>query len=84
MSSQPNSSAIEYMYLDIDNEKLYSDKTEYGEALKNRSGRATEVCILNFAHDQCLYAAGIKTNGFGEIFTEIEAILMCRKLSGIR
>jgi len=74
---------IEYKYLDMDNEVLYSSESDYREALRDRKGKAIERCIPNQKHNQILIAAGIKRNSFDEIFSETSAICLCRKLSGL-
>lgn len=75
---------IEYRYLDMDKEVLYTTRGEYLQSLKDRAGRATERCIANFAHGQVLYAGGVKVvNDFGDTFGDHDAVQLCRRLSGL-
>ncbi len=74
---------IEYKYLDMDNEVLYDNHDEYKAALRNRKGKALERCIPSQEYNQVLYAAGVKTNAFGEPFSVTNAVIVCRRLSGV-
>jgi hypothetical protein len=71
---------IEYKWLDMDAETIYTDPSAFFEALRHRSGVITHRAIPNFQHNQCLFAAGTKRDAFGEPFSESEAIRLCRKL----
>lgn len=82
-SNKEEDQVIEYTYLDVDNEKLYADSTKFHKAMKSRSGSAILRAMPNRNHNQVLIAGGSKTNTFGEKFSEYEAILLCRKLSGL-
>lgn len=66
---------IDYRYLDMDCQILYKNYEEYKNALRDRSKTIIERAIINYESGQVLLAGG-------EEFTELEAVLLCKRLSG--
>ena len=65
---------IKYRYLNMDTEKFYPDGSTLIESV-GKSG--LHRAIPNYTNSQVLYAASNKH------FEEIDAIQLCRKLSGL-
>ena len=73
MTTRDDSTPIEYRYLNMDTEKFVETQEELSRDCVGGIIRA----VPNYKHNQVLIAASCRE------FTEMTAILLCRKVSGL-